>query len=227
MRHVRLKRLYGGLVRPGDLVFDIGAHVGNHTRAFLALGTRVVAIEPQPRFVWFLGQIFGRHPDVTILETAIGARSGRAELRISSLHPTVSTLNGDWQNQVNRSDSFRNVRWDEQVGVSVSTLDEIIAALGRPALIKLDIEGSEHEALIGLSAPVRTLCFEALPAAPEAAQACLDRLIELGYDRFNWTPAERASLQPEWVGPDAARIMLAGLSQEPRECNLFARIDGV
>ena len=33
---------------PGDLVFDIGAHVGDRVAAFRRLGARVVAVEPQP-----------------------------------------------------------------------------------------------------------------------------------------------------------------------------------
>ena len=45
-RQRRMRRLYGQFVRSGDLVFDIGAHVGNRTRAFAGLGCRVVALEP-------------------------------------------------------------------------------------------------------------------------------------------------------------------------------------
>ena len=38
-------------VRPGDLVFDVGAHVGDRIAAFRRLGARVVAVEPQPALV--------------------------------------------------------------------------------------------------------------------------------------------------------------------------------
>ena len=43
-----MDRLYGQFVRPGDLVFDIGAHVGDRVASFRRLGARVVAVEPQP-----------------------------------------------------------------------------------------------------------------------------------------------------------------------------------
>jgi hypothetical protein len=40
--------LYAPFVKPGDLAFDLGAHVGDRVAAFRALGCRVVAVEPQP-----------------------------------------------------------------------------------------------------------------------------------------------------------------------------------
>ncbi|HUF37196.1 MAG TPA: FkbM family methyltransferase [Anaerolineales bacterium] len=227
LRHTRLKRLYREFVRPGDLVIDAGAHAGNHTRAFLALGSRVVAVEPQPLFAWFLGRVFGRNHDATILQTALGAQPGRAILQISSRTPTVSTLDGGWRGRVGRSPSFRNVRWDRQVEVAVDTLDGMIAALGRPAFIKIDAEGSEAEILRGLSAPVPALCFEVLPAAMETAPACIDRLAGLGFQRFNWTAGERAKLDPDWVSSNTIKAMLAGLPRGAREYNIFARCDGL
>lgn len=38
---------YSQFIHPGDLVFDVGANVGNRTKIFLRLGARVVAFEPQ------------------------------------------------------------------------------------------------------------------------------------------------------------------------------------
>lgn len=35
-------------VRPRDLVFDIGANRSEYTRLYIALGARVVAVEPNP-----------------------------------------------------------------------------------------------------------------------------------------------------------------------------------
>jgi len=42
-----MDRLYRRFVQPGDLVFDVGAHVGDRIASFRRLGARVVAIEPQ------------------------------------------------------------------------------------------------------------------------------------------------------------------------------------
>ena len=39
-----MDRLYRQFVRPGDLVFDIGAHVGDRVAAFRRLQARVIAV---------------------------------------------------------------------------------------------------------------------------------------------------------------------------------------
>src|ERR1043166_7098045 len=38
-----MDRLYGRFVKPGDLVFDVGSHVGDRIAAFRRVGCRVVA----------------------------------------------------------------------------------------------------------------------------------------------------------------------------------------
>jgi hypothetical protein len=77
LRQRRLRRLYGQFVRPGDLVFDIGAHVGNRVRAFAALGCRVVALEPQPDFARLLRAFFRRSAHVTRAGPGFGAQAVR------------------------------------------------------------------------------------------------------------------------------------------------------
>ena len=54
----RLKGFYSGFIGKGDLVFDIGAHLGNRSEAWLALGARVIAAEPQPICVQYLQKRF-------------------------------------------------------------------------------------------------------------------------------------------------------------------------
>ena len=61
-----MDRLYGQFVRPGDLVFDVGAHVGDRLASFARLGARVVALEPQPALARVLRLLHGRKPDVAI-----------------------------------------------------------------------------------------------------------------------------------------------------------------
>ena len=47
-RDAAMDALYARFVRPGDLAFDIGSHVGDRIGSFRRLGARVVALEPQP-----------------------------------------------------------------------------------------------------------------------------------------------------------------------------------
>src|SRR5262249_29950982 len=59
----------------GDLVFDIGAHVGARPAALRRLGARVVAVEPQPALVKTLKLLYGRDRAVAIEPVAIGRRA--------------------------------------------------------------------------------------------------------------------------------------------------------
>ena len=72
-----MDRLYGQFVQRGDLVFDVGAHVGDRVASFRRLGARVIAVEPQPAFARLLGLIYGRSRDVVIESVAVGREIGR------------------------------------------------------------------------------------------------------------------------------------------------------
>src|SRR6266481_9284314 len=47
-RYYHERHFYRQFIQPGDLVFDVGANIGGKTAAFLSLGARVVAVEPNP-----------------------------------------------------------------------------------------------------------------------------------------------------------------------------------
>src|SRR3982751_1766136 len=144
-RQRKMARLYGEFLGPGDLGFDVGAHVGSRVRAWRRLGARVIAIEPQPDCLRVLRLFFGRNRDVTIVPEAVGAQPGRARLALSSATPTVSSMSPDWIDSVTTDRSFARVRWDRHVEVAVVTLDDLIARYGEPAFCKIDVEGFEVE----------------------------------------------------------------------------------
>ncbi|MCY7344067.1 MAG: FkbM family methyltransferase [Pseudonocardia sp.] len=229
-RHRRMARFYGEFLGPGDVGFDIGAHVGSRARAWRRLGARVIAVEPQPDFLRILRLFFGRDRGVTIVPTAAGARAGRARLGVSTATPTVSSMSPDWIESVAADRGFARVRWDRSIEVEVATLDELIAAHGEPAFCKIDVEGFEVDVLEGLTRPLRGLSFEYLPAAHDASLQALDHLERLGAAaggyRYNYSPVETMQFVGDrWL--DAADLvqLLERLRPLGRSGDVYARLD--
>ncbi len=224
-RQRRLRALYRQFAGPGDLVFDVGAHLGNRTRALAALGCRVVALEPQPHIAAALRRFAGGHPSVQVVERAVAAAPGRATLSVSERTPTVSTLATEWRNARAQEPDFGDVSWNQAVEVTATTLDALIEEFGRPVFVKIDVEGGELGVLQGLSTPVPALSFEFLPRALDAAQACVARVQALGPYQFNWSVAESSVLAlPGWVSGPA---LLESLGSQPpsRHGDIYARLD--
>src|SRR3954471_17169675 len=155
-----MDRLYGRFVKAGDLVFDVGSHVGDRIAAFRRLGARVVACEPQPALVKTLRLIYGRDKSVTIEPLAVGSKAGQIEFKINIDNPTVSTASTDFVAAADGAPGWQGQNWSRSVAVGLTTLDALIARHGMPAFIKIDVEGFEAEALAGLTRPVSALSFE-------------------------------------------------------------------
>ena len=199
-RQPGLRRLYQTFLPPHALVFDIGAHLGDRTRAFSSLGARVVAFEPQPALFRWLRRLVGSRPGVILRQEAVGRAPGEATLAVSRRTPTVSTLSQDWLTGLHRRNaSFEGVSWEESVHVPVITLDQLIAEYGLPDFCKIDVEGFEAEVLAGLSQPVPALSFEFVAGALEVALDSVRRLESLGSYEFNAIAGEqRRFLFPGW-----------------------------
>lgn len=216
-------RLYSQFIRPGDLAFDIGAHVGDRVAAFRRLGARVVAVEPQPALVRTLKVLYGLCADVTIEAKALGRRAGTIEMKVNVANPTISTASDAFVDAARGAPGWEGQNWDSAIRVQTTTLDELIAMHGEPAFIKIDVEGFEAEALAGLTRPVRALSFEFTTIQREIARACVERCVALGYTQFNAAIGESQQLG-EWR---SAKDIVAWLEALPHAANsgdIYARL---
>lgn len=186
--------LYATFVLPGDLVFDIGAHVGDRVSSFRRLGAQVVALEPQPRLSRALRLIHGRDGHVMLLPAAVAAEDGQRTLYVNSSNPTVSTLSPAFLIEADSAEGWLGQTWDDQVTVPCLTLDRLIGAFGLPAFIKIDVEGFEDEVLNGLTQAVPALSFEFTTIARDVALRCLNRLAQIGDYRFDVALGETQTL---------------------------------
>lgn len=164
---------FAAWVKPGGVVYDVGANVGYYTLlAADRVGSagEVVAFEPFPQNIAFLKrhlQLNGLG-QVRVIEGAVSQRSGTARFEVG---PTLAMGKLDATGELE---------------VAVVALDELRAegTLPAPDLIKMDIEGAEHDALLG----ARTLLAQDRPVlflathGPEVHRACCELLTELDYE---------------------------------------------
>ncbi|MFN3891896.1 MAG: FkbM family methyltransferase [Beijerinckiaceae bacterium] len=211
-----LDALYAQFVSRGDLVFDVGAHVGHRTASFLRLGAKVVAIEPQMLPAMLIGAVWGWR-GARIVRAACGAREGLATMKVNAANPIVSTMSSDFVEASRGAAGWEGQAWEGSAQVRVTTLDALIARHGEPAFIKIDVEGFELEALKGLSKRPRALSFEFTTIQKSVALDCVGRCEALGFKRFNAVIGETHRL--EFADPVDADVLRAWLSALPPETN--------
>ena len=220
-----MDRLYAGFVRRGDLVFDIGAHVGDRVASFRRLCARTVAVEPQPALVTVLKLLYGRCADVVIEAVAIGRNVGTANLMINADNPTVSTASPEFVTAARGAPGWHAQRWTESVPVPMTTLDALVCKHGLPAFIKIDVEGFEEEALQGLAHAVKALSFEFTTIQRDVALGCIERCLTLGYARFNAALGESQTfVNADWVGGKEIACWLTGLPHAANSGDIYAAL---
>jgi FkbM family methyltransferase len=224
-RAARMDGLYSQFVHRDDLVFDIGAHVGDRIASFRRLGARVVAVEPQPTLVRLLRLIYGRTSAITIEATAIGHRAGTIEFKINVDNPTVSTASRSFVEAARGAPGWETQYWTDTVQVPVTTLDALIARHGTPAFIKIDVEGFEAEALAGLSCPVQALSFEFTTIQRNVALTCIERCVALGYAHFNAVLGETQAFEHSgWIDAAAITRWLTNVPHKANSGDVYAVI---
>lgn len=222
------RTLFEDLLRPDDLVFDVGAHAGVRTAQFLACGARVVAVDPLPGAADWLRRVYGDHPRVEVVEAAVGPAPGAATLRIGGGDTTVSTCEPEFIAATSRSGRFGEAMdWPDEAKVRMTTLGELAKDRGKPWFVKLDIEGFEPQALAGCPFAPPLVSFEFTPEMDGHALKCVRRLLGLdpGYT-FSWSYGESLTLSVDlgWVGEAQILELLGKLGGPPTFGDVYAAL---
>lgn len=128
-------------VRPGDIVFDCGAHVGTFSRFALDHGAaKVVAFEPMEQSLECLRRNF-----------AAEMKSGRYIIVPKAVWKVSEPLSFAVSDFTSGTNSAVLQTGQKHIQVSATTIDATVAELGlsKVTYIKMDIEGAEREALAG------------------------------------------------------------------------------
>lgn len=181
------------LLRPGDFFVDAGANIGMLTMLAARLvgpAGRVVAVEPNPVvFDELRWHVTENVLDMVQLHcVALSDHNGSMRL---TLPPTGNTGAAT----LGRLPSRHGGREGGHYEVPVRRGDELLAGIGAPSLIKLDVEGHETAALRGLArtlesarpAIVAEVNNEMLPANGTSVEELFGLLQESGYEAFGLT----------------------------------------
>lgn len=225
VRRRLMTNLYRDFVKPGDLVFDIGAHVGDRIAAFRSLGARVVAIEPQPAAFRWLSIRYGRDEAVTLVQAAMGEADGEITLHVNLANPTISTASDRFIAATRDAAGWEGQRWDETIRVPSLTLDGLIAEHGLPAFAKIDVEGFELSVLSGLTRAIPALSFEFTTIQRDVGQACLQRLAALGPYQFNVALGESQTMEfATFKNADEMAAFIDALPHDVNSGDVYARL---
>jgi len=166
------RRVFQRAIKPGDVVYDIGANVGFYTLlSSILVGTegRVYAFEPLPSNLRDLRkhQEINRIFNCTVIEAAVSSTEGEARF-----DPSPNRHQG----RLSRTGTIL---------VRKVSLDSLLrqGRINPPSVMKIDIEGAEFECLCGATETIRRhrpTIFLATHGTDVHA-ACLGLFAEWGY----------------------------------------------
>ena len=122
------------LISLKDHVIDIGANIGNHTIAFSKISKKVYSFEAHPRTFEILKFNTYEYKNIKIFNLGISNRKGFLffkNFKSNNIGGKRLSKKGSIKSQINK-------------------LDNIIKSDKKIKLIKIDIEGHEYEALMGM-----------------------------------------------------------------------------
>ena len=166
------QKLFASVIKPGSIVYDIGANAGFYTLlASVLVGQtgHVYAFEPLPRNIHFLNSHLrlNRVSNATIIEAAVADKSGPAYFDESS------------------NSSMGHLAPQGKLRVETVAIDKLVKEnqLRLPNYLKIDVEGAEMSVLLGATGTLRDSRPGIFLAThgPAIHRECCSLLSSLGY----------------------------------------------
>lgn len=180
--------LFSRLVRPGMVVWDVGANAGFYTLALSRLvgrEGRVYAFEPLAENVDNMLKHVELNDlsNVIVVQAALGERGGLVGFEAARLNSMGQISDNE-----------------ESYLVPALTVDEFVAQHpdAHPDLLKIDVEGAESGLLRGATQFLSNAAPEIVLALHGKAQSrlCFDQLIELGYTLYRLDGSPMPAARP-------------------------------
>ena len=137
---------FESLLKPNMRVIDLGANLGIYTLRALRKKCMVFAYEPTPRTFDLLKQN---------IKASGFAESGRIQAYQMAVSDQCGTINFYENPSMCGHNSIYGESGQQPIEVSVTTLDSQLDTLQRIDLVKMDIEGAEYHALLGMRELIR------------------------------------------------------------------------
>jgi len=180
-------------IKRGDVVVDLGAHVGEVSIKCARRGAEVYAFEAHPGIFEVLREKTRDYPNIHVFNEAVSDEDGMA-----TLYFRPSDLPGHYEGST-LADGKVDLDYQQSVQVPTVRLGAVLDRIGKPVtLVKMDIEGLEYRVLQDLIdagraselAEVHVECHadkvEGLPAQKAKVLAALEAAGLSGRFHFDW-----------------------------------------
>ncbi len=183
-------------VKPGDIVADVGAHIGSYTLMAAKYALKVIAVEPEPsNFSMLRSNIrLNGFSNVVALRLSLSRNRGRMRFYLANEGDTAtSSLEQDWKTRPGIAKSRKVLE------VESETLDGLSDSLDLQLIdwLKIDVEGHEVAVLQGASKTLRRTRRIIMEVSDGNEKICESLLRDAG---FIVVATERMSLeQSNWL----------------------------
>ncbi len=205
-----------------NLIFDVGAHMGEDTAFYLKKGFRVIGIEADPVLAEQLRCRFKTdidHSNLVIVESAIAPEAGTVRFYANDAHSFWGTTDPQW--------ALRNQKLgapSRTIEVRAERFQDILRRYGIPYYLKIDIEGADRlclQALKDFDARPAYLSIESDKVSWAALKEEFQLLESLGYRSFQII--NQAKMYRQVAPEPALEGRYVKLSEEEGHSGLFGR----